>query len=250
MATDGGCQANSVLQALYFCEPFRDLVVSQAGDQPAEVPPQLKVSAAKGPVPALKSKHEAPTADSPPSASAPTTNDILNGAAALDLTQPVDPSTTLLSTLGDLFATIARHPNKTGVIAPQAFILQLKRENELFRSSMHQDAHEFLNYLLNTIAEQLEKEKQQATPVGSPAHETAPVKSRDYAGSLHGMRQHTTWIQRLFEGVLTNETRCLTCETVRSRRCPPRQVPHTMRRSLRGTKPSSTCQSTSRRTHH
>lgn len=28
---------------------------------------------------------------------------------------------------------------------------------ELFRSSMHQDAHEFLNYLLNTIAEDVEK---------------------------------------------------------------------------------------------
>jgi hypothetical protein len=25
-----------------------------------------------------------------------------------------------------------------------------------------------------------------------------------------------TWVHRLFEGVLTNETRCLTCETVRS----------------------------------
>lgn len=25
-----------------------------------------------------------------------------------------------------------------------------------------------------------------------------------------------TWVHRLFEGVLTNETRCLTCETVSS----------------------------------
>lgn len=25
-----------------------------------------------------------------------------------------------------------------------------------------------------------------------------------------------TWVHSLFEGILTNETRCLTCETVRS----------------------------------
>lgn len=39
-----------------------------------------------------------------------------------------------------------------------AFINQLKRDNEFFRSTLHQDAHEFLNYLVNMIAEAVEKE--------------------------------------------------------------------------------------------
>jgi ubiquitin C-terminal hydrolase len=46
----------------------------------------------------------------------------------------------------------------TGTIAPQAFIAKLKRDNELFRSTMHQDAHEFLNYLINRVVEDLEEE--------------------------------------------------------------------------------------------
>ncbi len=32
----------------------------------------------------------------------------------------------------------------------------VRRENELFRSTMHQDAHEFLGWLLNKVAEDAE----------------------------------------------------------------------------------------------
>lgn len=66
---------------------------------------------------------------------------------------------TLLTTLHDLFVTISGQDKTTGTVAPQAFINQLKRDNEFFRSTLHQDAHEFLNYLMNMIAEAVEKEE-------------------------------------------------------------------------------------------
>lgn len=81
---------------------------------------------------------------------------------------------TLFSSLKDLFWKISQNKKKTGVIAPINFINKVKKENgnknkkkeaqyidmnlvELFRSSMHQDAHEFLNYVLNTIADDVTK---------------------------------------------------------------------------------------------
>ncbi|EED83732.1 predicted protein, partial [Postia placenta Mad-698-R] len=100
---------------------------------------------------------------------------------------------TLLSALRSLFVHISRHPAERGSVAPRAFIDKLKELNELFRGSMHQDAHEFLNFLLNKIVEEMEDDRRLGYPV------------------------QATIVHRLFEGVLTSETRCLTCETVSSR---------------------------------
>lgn len=62
-----------------------------------------------------------------------------------------------------------------------------------------QDAHEFLNYLLNQSAEILEQE---AKCSGVGATPSAPIK---------------TWVHDIFQGKLVNETRCLNCETVTNR---------------------------------
>jgi len=35
--------------------------------------------------------------------------------------------------------------------------------------------------------------------------------------SADGVRQDLTWIHEIFQGTLTNETRCLNCETVSSK---------------------------------
>lgn len=65
-----------------------------------------------------------------------------------------------------------------------------------------QDAHEFLNYLLNQAAEILEGEtKAEAKAKGLPPP-TQPIQ---------------TWVHDIFQGRLVNETRCLQCETVTSR---------------------------------
>lgn len=63
---------------------------------------------------------------------------------------------------------ISTQKKKTGVIQPKRFVQRVKRDNELFRSYMHQDAHEFLNFLLNEAHDILEKqarERQAATRV-------------------------------------------------------------------------------------
>ncbi|XP_039005085.1 ubiquitin carboxyl-terminal hydrolase 3-like isoform X2 [Hibiscus syriacus] len=98
------CYCNSVLQALYFCVPFREQLLD------------------------YYSRNK-------------------NGA---------DVEDNLLTCLADLFTQISSQKKKTGVIAPKRFVQRLKKQNELFRSYMHQ-------------------------------------------------------------GILTNETRCLRCETVTAR---------------------------------
>lgn len=60
-----------------------------------------------------------------------------------------------------------------GVVAPRAFVDKLKKENELFRSTMHQDAHEFLIYLINKIAEDLEEEARNARSGSSSGEDRA-----------------------------------------------------------------------------
>lgn len=44
----------------------------------------------------------------------------------------------------------------------------------------------------------------------------APTTATNESAS-HGFTNHATIVHRLFEGVLTSETRCLTCETVSAR---------------------------------
>ncbi|XP_072990895.1 ubiquitin carboxyl-terminal hydrolase 3-like isoform X4 [Typha latifolia] len=98
------CYCNSVLQALYFCIPFREQLLEYY----------------------VNNKNMA------------------------------DPDENLLTCLADLFTQISSQKKKTGVIAPKRFVQRVKKQNELFRSYMHQ-------------------------------------------------------------GILTNETRCLRCETVTAR---------------------------------
>merc|ERR1719272_2868598 len=70
----------------------------------------------------------------------------------------------LLSSLCDLFVSISNQRRRCGVYAPRRFITKLRAENELFNNQMHQDAHEFLNYLLNEAAELLEKREKAKAP--------------------------------------------------------------------------------------
>jgi ubiquitin carboxyl-terminal hydrolase 9/13 len=70
----------------------------------------------------------------------------------------------MVSALRSLFLFISKNPADKGTVAPRAFIDKLKDVNELFRSTMHQDAHEFLNYLLNKIVEEIEEERKAGIP--------------------------------------------------------------------------------------
>lgn len=131
----------------------------------------------------------------------------------------------LVMCLADLFHSIATQKRRVGTIAPKRFITRLKKENDLFDNYMQQDAHEFLNYLLNTVSETMIEEKKQekerilkggtikkggVTVTLSPA--TAGIEKKE-----DNQRPERTWVQDIFQGTLTNETRCLACETVSSK---------------------------------
>ncbi|XP_048398412.1 ubiquitin carboxyl-terminal hydrolase 46 isoform X4 [Stegostoma tigrinum] len=148
------CYCNSVLQALYFCRPFRENVLAYKAQQ--------------------KKKEN------------------------------------LLTCLADLFHSIATQKKKVGVIPPKKFISRLRKENDLFDNYMQQDAHEFLNYLLNTIADILQEEKKQEKQNGK-------LKNGNANEVEENSKPEPTWVHEIFQGTLTNETRCLNCETVSSK---------------------------------
>uniref|UniRef100_A0A3B3YJ27 Ubiquitin carboxyl-terminal hydrolase n=1 Tax=Poecilia mexicana TaxID=48701 RepID=A0A3B3YJ27_9TELE len=151
------CYCNSVLQALYFCRPFRENVLAYKAQQ--------------------KKKEN------------------------------------LLTCLADLFHSIATQKKKVGVIPPKKFISRLRKENDLFDNYMQQDAHEFLNYLLNTVADILQEEKKQEKQNGRLKNNGTAVTAEAEMEN----KTEPTWVHDIFQGTLTNETRCLNCETVSSK---------------------------------
>ncbi|CAK0785581.1 hypothetical protein CVIRNUC_008791 [Coccomyxa viridis] len=180
------CYANSVLQSLYFCQPFRRQVLEYAQ----------------------------------------------NGMA-----RSADEN--LLTCLADLFVQIHSQRKRTGVLAPKRFVQRLKKDNELFRSYMHQDAHEFLNYLLNECSELLEKEAKAKRPVEPPSdaanagsssqqeqQRQRPESGQSARSSSSSVAEAAppkkpapppTWIHDLFQGTLVSETKCLACSTITTR---------------------------------
>ena len=64
---------------------------------------------------------------------------------------------TLFTSLKDIFEAVVASQSRIGVISPAKFLEVLRKENEMFRTSMHQDAHEFLNLLLNSVVTDVEE---------------------------------------------------------------------------------------------
>lgn len=254
-------QANSVVQALFFCEPFRTYVVQAYPNTPiaqvlsvhnlkeggltngspggaSALPPSSPTNGSRKsslqgnplhPVAAsTASSSLSPTANgSPPSQDAAASDD------PGDVTRSPDPAaaalpplefkpSTMLTTLRDLFVGMALHKDRKGVIAPEAFITQLRRESEFFRSASHQDAHEFLNYLLNMIADEAEKEIKATQKEIEQQDQVHQQGATDADSSYERQRKSLmrsvstlSWVHQLFQGTLTNETLCLGCKNVR-----------------------------------
>jgi len=152
------CYSNSVLQALYFCRPFRDKVLE------------------------YKAKNKR-------------------------------TKETLLTCLADLFYSIVTQKRKVGTIAPKKFIARLRKEKVEFDNYMQQDAHEFLNFLINHINEIIVGEQSQVPGV-QVGNNSRPNNHK--LNNHEGEKTHT-WINDIFQGILTSETRCLNCETVTSK---------------------------------
>lgn len=112
---------------------------------------------------------------------------------------------TLLTCLSDLYQCIATQKKKTGTVSPKRFVARLRREKAIFNNYNQHDAHEFFNYLLNTIADLLTAEKK------------ASGDADTGDSSCSKKQANKTWISDIFQGTLTNVTRCLMCESLSSK---------------------------------
>lgn len=90
----------------------------------------------------------------------------------------------LLIELKELFKLLS-DKSQSNTKQLKSFIIKLRKENVLFSNNHQQDAHEFLNYLLNHISEIL--------------------------------KDSNNFINSIFQGTLSNETRCINCDHKSSR---------------------------------
>ena len=80
-------------------------------------------------------------------------------ASSATVTPLPTTASSLFSALRSLFYYISTHPSERGTVIPKAFVDKLKEINQVFNNTSHQDAHEFQNYLLNRIVEEVEEER-------------------------------------------------------------------------------------------
>lgn len=129
----------------------------------------------------------------------------------------------LFTCLKDIFEAVIAHKSRIGVVSPHKFLEILRRDNEMFRTPMHQDAHEFLNLLLNEVVENVEKysklaHKEEGSPGNGLDEALSPVVRATMPDAvLKNSPLTSRWVHELFEGTLTSETRCLTCENTSQR---------------------------------
>ncbi|KAJ5416043.1 Peptidase C19 ubiquitin carboxyl-terminal hydrolase 2 [Penicillium sp. CMV-2018d] len=238
------CYCNSILQCLYYSVPFREAVINYPQRTPMD---NLEAALAKNlryqnpnahlEAEALAAKQKA---SSPPSArqagvppnpnQKPEDKDSPEYKKKVALqTLPIletknnatsyGMSESLFTSLKDIFESVVASQARIGIVRPQQFLDVLRREHEMFRTAMHQDAHEFLNLLLNEVVANVETE---ATKQSFIEKALPPTESADSLGmmpSSTGSKSPNTtrWVHELFEGTLTSETKCLTCEKVSQR---------------------------------
>lgn len=251
------CYCNSIVQALYYSIPFREHVINYPPHSPYETPdgnPKtiVPVRAANGGAVAPSTKgitaaeaHKrrtsvAPTPpqgqptpqrpeDKPDSPEYKKKQAMLSGPI-LDLTYEnasqygMEEST--FTALKDIFMALIHSHSRMGVLSPQRFLEIFKRDNEMFRTSMHQDAHEFYGLVLNAVITNVEDNAKRLKELEPPKDESglaqgmmsAFANAASAMGLSSGTRSPGTgWVHEIFEGVLTSETKCLTCETASQR---------------------------------
>ncbi|KAK6363099.1 hypothetical protein TWF730_000544 [Orbilia blumenaviensis] len=254
------CYCNSMLQCLYYSKQFREAVInyprksllpgapngaitlnsklSRTSTEPATANGKAKAGlgapaplARRGSTPASTAVQPTGPAkpedkDSPEAKkkAALTAGPILNVEVANSKNYEMEES--LFTAMKDLFETIVATESRTGVVSPLRFVEVLKMKNELFRSQMHQDAHEFFNYVLNEVIENVEDHAKAANLIKSESASRLIPETADSADSAKAVSTtsdsivNASWVHDLFEGALTSETKCLTCENV-SRRDEP-----------------------------
>ena len=233
---------NSILQCLYHSVPFREAVVNYPMRTPHD---SLETALSKS----FKYQSPTPPSDTETQQAAkqrPANNSSNGRSPSSGPNQPQKPedkdssdykkkmalqtfplletkdnsdsygmSESLLTALKDIFESIAASPSRIGIVRPVQFLEVLRREHEMFRTAMHQDAHEFLNLVLNEVVANVEAEEGEAN--NNNNNKVSDSLAEHLTGISSKPRNTSRWVHELFEGTLTSETQCLTCENVSQR---------------------------------
>ncbi|KAI0842947.1 cysteine proteinase [Hypoxylon sp. FL0890] len=250
------CYCNSIVQALYYTAPFREQVLKFPPLSPSNTPngnrPRVNVQirapvtngAAHGGANGKKAISAADAIekrkqinsgqpqpvrpeDKPDTPEYKKKQAMLKGPI-LELAQESNETFGMdectFTGLRDIFMALVDSSVRTGVVSPQRFLEIFKRDNEMFRNSMHQDAHEFYGLVLNDIISNVESTAKRLLNEQSARSEDGVEESLKAAlGAVAKTTSNGTnspgtgWVHDIFEGVLTSETKCLTCETASQR---------------------------------
>jgi len=235
---------NSILQSLYYSVPFRENIISypqrSAPDSiskaaaaapprpkpppPAQKPPAPKPTGANAQTPQQKAEDkESPEYKKKQALLAgPILNMSYQNAAAYDMPD------SLYSSVKDIFEAVVTNEKRHGIVSPSKLVEVLKRDNEMFRGQVHQDAHEFFNLLLNTLLDNIddnekkrlkaEAEEKKKNDSENSSRQTPETSTVSFPSVLPiAQPGPTKWLRDMFEGTLTSETRCLTCENTSQR---------------------------------
>ncbi|OXV06329.1 hypothetical protein Egran_05899 [Elaphomyces granulatus] len=244
------CYCNSILQCLYYSVPFRESVINYPKRTPID---SLEAALAKNlHYQNIDSYPEAEAAAARQRASAGQSSSRSAGVTPTQPPKPEDKDSpeykkklalqtlplletknnaasygmpeSLFTSLKDIFESVVASQSKLGVIRPHHFLDVLRRDHEMFRTAMHQDAHEFLNLLLNEVVASVEAESSkrpepekslQSMENGESDTGSTTLTAATSSGSKSP--NTTRWVHELFEGTLTSETQCLTCEKISQR---------------------------------
>ena len=241
---------NSIVQALFYSEAFRNHVVNYPppADGPNGVRPKVNVTLRPpmngNATPAGQKQADAakrrqlgtPTPPTPqgvrpedkPDSPEYKKKQVMMKGPILELSQATTTAYGMdectFTGLKDIFLALIESQTRTGVLSPQRFLEIFKRDNEMFRNSMHQDAHEFYGLVLNAVISNVEAnaKRLQDAGVAQLKGEASLSQSVEKAvGASNALLSNnipaTGWVHDIFEGVLTSETKCLTCETASQR---------------------------------
>lgn len=256
------CYCNSIVQALYYSEPFRQNVVNYPLLTPSDTPngQRKKVNVTIRPPATQNGNAMSPTKAGKgiTGSQALKARQALNAGQLPPIGQPVRPEDKpdspeykkkqamikgpvlelaqenpdaygmqecTFTGLKDIFTALIESTDRTGVLSPQRFLDIFKRDNEMFRNSMHQDAHEFYGLVLNDVIanveanarRKLEQEESRNRDGLAQSVEKALGASSPIMRGAGARTPGTGWVHDIFEGVLTSETKCLTCETASQR---------------------------------
>ena len=239
---------SSILQCLFYSIPFREQVINF----PARSSPEQVIRGENGqlrlvptvPFPQTPEQLAKAKAQTTTSVAVPTTRtsikpedkesqeykkkQILNKgplwALRYENANSYGMKESLYTCMKDLFEAICMNQERTGIIAPYKFYEILRSTiHETWGGSQHQDAHEFLNLLLNSVVDTVEttaKEIEAVQEKEGVATENGKISTAINAvekQSISKAAPNSRWVHEIFEGTLTSETKCLTCENTSHR---------------------------------